>query len=112
MAETQTVQQDAVTVHWQDASGASTAGGPMGGLPFIFLMIGVFYFVLIRPQQKEQKKHQGLLSALVKGQQVVTSSGLHGRVYTVNEKDVVLEVADKVRVIVDKVSIKRRLGED
>jgi preprotein translocase subunit YajC len=104
MAEIQTEQQDAVVVHWQDAA---PAGGPLGGLPFIFLMIGVFYFVLIRPQQKERKQHEAFVAALQKGQRVVTRSGLHGRIDTVSENTVDVEIADKVRVTVDKMSVAR-----
>ena len=51
MAEQQAAQSDAVTVHWQDAAPAGAPpGGALGGLPFIMMMIAVFYFVLIRPQ--------------------------------------------------------------
>ena len=104
MAETHIAQQDAVTVHWQDAA---PAGGPLGGLPFIFMMIGVFYFVLIRPQQKERKTHEAFVAALQKGQRIVTRSGLHGRIDAVGETTVDVEIADKVRVTVDKMSVAR-----
>jgi preprotein translocase subunit YajC len=104
MAETHTAQQDTVTVHWQDAA---PAGGALGGLPFIFMMIGVFYFVLIRPQQKERKQHEAFVAALQKGQRIVTRSGLHGRIDAVAEKTVDVEIADKVRVTVDKMSVAR-----
>ena len=108
MAELQTAQQDSVTVHWQDAAPAGAPpGGALGGLPFIMMMIAVFYFVLIRPQQKERRAHESFVDSLQKGQRVVTRSGLHGRVDTVDENTVVLEIADKVRVTVDKVSVSR-----
>ena len=112
MFEFLTTPSETTMVFVQAQEAAPPNAGLLGSLPMIIIIFGIFYFLLIRPQQKEQKKHKGLLAALVKGQQVVTNSGLHGRVYTVNDTDVVLEIADKVRVIVDKVSIKRRHGED
>ena len=103
-----TVQPGEVTVHWQDAAPAGAPpGGALGGLPFIMMMIAVFYFVLIRPQQKERRAHETFVGALQKGQRVITRSGLHGRVDTVDENTVVLEIADKVRVTVEKMSVAR-----
>lgn len=66
-------------------------------LPFI-LIFAVMYFLLIRPQQKKQKQHQALLQKLKKGDKVITSGGLYGIVVKVTEKDVILEVADKVNM--------------
>ena len=74
-------------------------------------MFAIFYFLLIRPQQKEQKAHKELLGGLQKGQQVVTTSGLHGRVHDVGDATVMLEVASNVRITVDKVAVKRRQEE-
>jgi preprotein translocase subunit YajC len=71
-------------------------------------MVGIFYFVLIRPQQKERKEHDALVAALQKGQKVVTRSGVHGRVSKVGESTVELEIADKVLVTVDKTSVARK----
>ena len=106
--DSNTVQLDDVTVHWQDAAPAGAPpGGALGGLPFIMMMIAVFYFVLIRPQQKERKAHEAFVASLQKGQRVVTRSGVHGRVDTVEEATIVLEIADKVRVTVDKMSVAR-----
>jgi preprotein translocase YajC subunit len=54
-------------------------------------IVAVFYFLLIRPQQKQAKKHKDLAS-LRKGDQVVTQSGLFGKIYSISDKEVVLEV--------------------
>lgn len=86
------------------------APGLLSSLPMMIAIIAVFYFLLIRPQQKEAKQHAQLVAGLKKGDRVVTGSGLHGRIYEVGEKEVQLEIADRVRVTVDKVSIKRKLG--
>lgn len=66
-------------------------------MPFL-LIFGVMYMLLIRPQQKKAKAHQALLKSLKKGDKVITSSGLYGIVVKVSEKDVILEVADKVNL--------------
>lgn len=97
-----------VFVHAQDA--APGAGGG-GSLVMLLIIFAIFYFLLIRPQQKEQKAHKALLGSLSKGQQVITTSGIHGRVHEVGDTSVVLEVASNVRITMDKVAVKRRDGE-
>ena len=90
---------------------AQAAGGQASMISTLMMMgmiFVIFYFLLIRPQQKEQKAHKKMLDALQKGQQVVTASGLHGRVHDVGDGTVVLEVASNVRVTVDKFAVKRR----
>ncbi len=72
-------------------------GGIMSFLPLI-LIFGVFYFLLIRPQQKKAREHQQFLASMKKGDQVVTSGGLHGTITGLTDNVVTLEIADKVRV--------------
>lgn len=89
-------------------------GGAAGGgqsallniVPLIF-MFGIFYFLLIRPQQKRAKEHRALLDTLKKGDQVVTAGGLHGKVSAIDEAVVTLEVATGVNIKVDKGHIAR-----
>jgi preprotein translocase subunit YajC len=78
------------------AKGAQGASGLSGMLFPLVLMFAVFYFLLIRPQQKKQKQHDQMLKSLNKGDKVITSGGLYGIVSKVTDKDVILEVADKV----------------
>lgn len=83
------------------------AGGGSGGLlatPFvpIILMLAVMWFFLIRPQQKKQKDHRNMVSALKKGDRIITSGGLYGRVTGVAESALTVEIADKVRVKVSR----------
>ncbi len=73
-------------------------------LPFVFMIV-IFYFLMIRPQQKRQKDHQRLLSALKAGDKVVTSAGIHGLIANVKESTVLLKVADNVKIEVDKSAI-------
>jgi preprotein translocase subunit YajC len=92
------------------ASGGGQAQGPAGcaggggtqSLLFMVLMIAVFYFMLIRPQQKKAKEHQGFLGGLKKGDQVVTRGGVIGRITGVTDTMVTLEIQEKVRVRVLK----------
>jgi preprotein translocase subunit YajC len=69
------------------------------------VFIGIFYFLLIRPQQKKAKEHQSLVSKLTSGDEVVTSGGLLGRVVEVGDSFVTLEVAEGVRVKVQKFQV-------
>ncbi|RNC71378.1 MAG: preprotein translocase subunit YajC [Desulfuromonadales bacterium] len=85
--------------------GAGQAGGPMaalqGVLPLVF-MFAIFYFLLIRPQQKKAKEHRALLDALTKGDQVVTAAGIHGKVTGIDGDIVSLEIASGVVVKITK----------
>ena len=72
-------------------------------------IIGVFYFFMIRPQQKKQKEQKELLSNIKKGDQVVTIGGIHARVYTVEETTVTLELDKGVKLTIDKSAIARTI---
>jgi preprotein translocase subunit YajC len=72
-----------------------------GILPLIF-MFAIFYFLLIRPQQKKAKEHRALLEALTKGDQVVTAAGIHGKVSAIDGDVVSLEIAQGVVVKITK----------
>mgnify|MGYP001565138112 CR=1 FL=1 len=72
-------------------------GGAMGMLPLL-LMFVVIYFLLIRPAGKQRKDHQNLLSSLKKDDEVVTTSGIIGRIVSLEDKLATLEIADKVKV--------------
>ena len=65
---------------------------------YFVALIGIMYFVMIRPQQKQQKEQQAMLSSLKKGDQVVTTGGLLGKVHEVQDKIVVVEIAQGTRV--------------
>ncbi len=83
---------------------ATGAGGLAGFLPLILIFV-VFYFLLIRPQQKKAKEHQNFLSNLKKGDDVVTSGGIHGKVTGMTDTIVTLEIADGIRIKVNRPSI-------
>ena len=74
----------------------------------MFAILGVmFYFLLIRPQQKQKKERERMLASIKKGDRVVTSSGMHGTVVGLNEHTVVLKVADQVKLEFDRSAIGR-----
>ena len=83
---------------------AAAGGGSQAFMQLIplILMFGIFYFLLIRPQQKKAKEHRALLEGLKKGDQVVTAGGIHGKVTAVEESIVTLEVATGVNIRVSK----------
>jgi preprotein translocase subunit YajC len=92
------------------AEGSTTgAGDSLGGLPFLIIMFVLMYFLLIRPQQKRAKEHKTLLSALKKGDEVVTNGGIVGKVASVDESFATLEIADGVVVKVQKQGINQKL---
>jgi preprotein translocase subunit YajC len=90
-----------------DAWAQAAPGGPSQFTPL--LMVGVFfvifYFLLFRPQQKRAKEHQNLLSKLATGDEVVTTGGLLGKVTEVGETFVTLEIAEGVRIKVQKMQV-------
>ena len=66
-------------------------------LPIIFIF-GIFYFLLIRPQQKKQKEHNKMVSELKKNDEVVTNGGVHGTVVNVKDSTIVLKVDENVKI--------------
>ena len=86
-------------------SGGGGQGGGFGAFMPLILMFAIFYFLLIRPQQKKAKQHRELLSALKKGDRVVSSGGLHGIVTGLTDDVVTMEIAPKIRVKVSRGSI-------
>lgn len=83
----------------QAAPNATSTTGSFGSLIVtVVLMIGIFYFFLIRPQNKKQKEMEKMLSALKKGDKVVTIGGIHGVVSSTKEKTVILKVDDNTKL--------------
>ena len=74
-------------------------------------MFVLFYFMLIRPQQKRAKEHKQMLSAIQKGDNVITSGGIHGKVASVNEDSISLEISDGVKVKVSKEAVTVRKSQ-
>lgn len=87
---------------------AAQAAGPMGTImsmaPLVILFV-IFYFLLIRPQQKKAKEHRAMLGQIASGDTVITNGGLHGKVTGVNDDSLTVEIAPNVRVKVSKEAI-------
>ncbi len=89
------------------AMGTPPAGGGGGQSAImqlfpLILMFGIFYFLLIRPQQKKAKEHRALIDSLKKGDLVVTAAGIHGKVTSVDENIVTLEIAPGINIKIGK----------
>ena len=91
---------------------AQTSAAPgsdlMAFLPMILIFV-VFYFLLIRPQQKKAKEHRAMLSALQKGEEVVTAGGVVGRISKLSDQYATIEIAPGVEVSVQRSSIAQLL---
>ncbi len=83
--------------------GGGFLSNPLVLIPFLFV---IMYFMLWRPQQKQQREHRELLAALKKGDDVVMQGGIFGKIHAVTDKIVTLEVANGVRIRVLKSSIQ------
>ncbi len=90
-----------------DAMAQIGTGGEAGylGLLFPVALIVIFYFLLIRPQTKRAKEHKQMVSALKKGDEIVTGGGLLGRITEVGENFIQVEVADNIQLKIQKQSI-------
>jgi preprotein translocase subunit YajC len=89
--------------------------GPAGGLEQmlpLFLILIVFYFLLVRPQQKRASEHKQLIGALKKNDQVVTVGGMHGRIVDVADDTVTLEIAPNVIVRHERTQIGSLVGKN
>nr|WP_246294889.1 preprotein translocase subunit YajC [Schlegelella koreensis] len=79
-------------------------GGLSGMLPLL-LMFAVLYFIMIRPQMRRQKEHKAMIEALAKGDEVVTSGGLLGRISKLGETFVSIEVASGVEIQIQRAAV-------
>jgi preprotein translocase subunit YajC len=93
-------------------TGGTGGGGGFGAFIPLVLMFAIFYFLLIRPQQKKAKMHKQMLSSVKKGDKIVSSGGLHGVVTGISEDVVTMEIAPKVRVKISRGSVAGILRRD
>lgn len=92
------------SAHAQDAAEAAP-GGEMFQILFLVGLFVLFYFIAIRPQRKRQKEHTEMVSALSKGDEVVTSSGILGKVTAMDDNYMVLNVANNVEMKFQRVHV-------
>lgn len=91
--------------------GEQTAG-ILATLVPIILMFVIFYFLLIRPQQKRQRQVKEMQDALQKGDKVVTVGGLHGEVHAIDEGKVVIKTSDRIKLTYDRTAIRDVLNDE
>lgn len=93
------------------ADGPSAAGGITSFLPIIILFV-IFYFLLIRPQQKKAKEHRDMVANLKKGMRVITSGGIHGTITSTDDTTVGVEIAEKIKIKVVRGNIAMVVSEN
>lgn len=86
-------------------AGSAPQGGELFQIGFLVLLFVLFYFIAIRPQRKRQKEHQEMVGALSKGDEVVTSSGILGKVTSLDENYMVLNVSNNVDLKFQRVHV-------
>ncbi len=93
----------------QSGTGGQGAGGgsPMSLIFMIIAIFAVMYFLMIRPQQRQKRQHQDMLSQLSKGDKIVTAGGIHGTVAGIKDNTVIVKIADNVKVEVSRSSISQ-----
>ena len=94
------------------AGGQGGGGGMVSTLIMFGAIFAIFYFMIIRPQQKRQKEHQKMLEALQKGDKVIMSGGMHGTVAGLEDKTLLVDVGNNVKIkfvglVIDKINCRR-----
>jgi len=85
--------------------GAEGGGSMVSTLVMFSLIILIFYFMILRPQQKRQKERQKLLDGVKKGDKITTIGGIHATVLGLEEKTVLIQVADNIKIKIDKSAV-------
>lgn len=94
------------------AFAAASKQNPIMSMAPLVLLFVVFYFLLIRPQQKKAKMHKEMLSKVETGDSVITTGGLYGRVTKVSDETVTIEISDGVKVKISRTAIGTRKSND
>jgi preprotein translocase subunit YajC len=97
--------------HAAGLGGGDTMSFLMSVAPLVLIFI-VFYFLLIMPQQKKAKEHKQMLDAIEKGDDVITSGGIHGKVVGITDNVLTIDVGDKVKIKVSREFIAQKKNTD
>lgn len=102
-----------VLIAMAPAQGGSGGGDFTTTILMFAVIIGIFYFMILRPQQKRQKERQKLLESMKKGDKVVTAGGIHGTIVGIEDKTLLLQIADNVKVKVERgsISVVNKVGD-
>jgi len=100
-----------LTVFFAQSPGAEAPPIWVNLMPFIILLV-MFYFLLIRPQQKKMKEHRAMVDALKSGDKIVAAGGIHGVVTNIKENIITMRVAEQVKIDVDRNSVTTVMSVD
>lgn len=102
-----------VTLAYAENGVQDSPAGPsvMGILPPLLMMLAIFYLLLIRPQQKKQKDREAMLDGLKEGDNVITNGGIYGNISKIKDKVVILKIAEKVKIKIDKSALSGIKGD-
>jgi len=92
-------------------SGQEGGSGVVANIVLFGSIILIFYFMIIRPQQKRQKERQQMIDSLKKGDKIITAGGIHGTVVGIEDKVALVQIADNVKIKVDRSTIGTILKE-
>jgi preprotein translocase subunit YajC len=97
-----------------EGASPGACGGQGGFSPMIFMVLifAVFYFLLIRPGQVQQKKHKEMLESLQKGEKVITSGGIHGKITQIKDSTVKMKIADNTEIEIEKGMVRTVLKKE
>ena len=95
-----------ISVAYAQSSDAASGSAFFQFIPLI-LILGVFWFLIIRPQQKKQKEHQRMVDSLRKGDKVVTNGGIFGTIVKVGDDRLTLEIASKIQIQLERHQVSR-----
>lgn len=93
-------------------SAPPAGGGFLSTLPMLIAFVAIFYFLVLRPQNQEQKAHAALIAGLQKGDRVVTAGGIHGTVHEAKGETLVIEVHTNSFLTVDRASVRKKLVKE
>ena len=88
---------------------ANSVSGTLIQLGLIFL---IFYFLLIRPQQKKMREHENMLIAIKKGDKIITGGGVYGTVVAADEEKLTVRIADNTEIVVARMSVRETLKDE
>jgi len=91
--------------------GACGQGSP-SSLLFIVILFAIMYFLFFRPSQVQQKKHKEMIESLQKGEKVISSGGIHGKVTQIKDSTVKLKIADNTEIEIEKGMIRKVLRKE
>ncbi|MCK4574886.1 preprotein translocase subunit YajC [candidate division WOR-3 bacterium] len=96
------------TLHAMGQGGQQGQTNPITTIVFIVMIIAILYFLLFMPQRKQEQKRKQMIGNLTRGDEVVTSGGIHGTITRVKEDTIVIKIADKTEITVEKNAVSKQ----